>query len=415
MLKYLGGTLALPLLESTSFGKSLSAGKAPKRVLFLSFSYGMMEEWFPKETGKNYKFTEGMKPLLKHRNDFTLLGNLSNKNVFHPHRACTTFLTGANTRSTPGIEFKNSISCDQLIAGKIGDETRFSSLPLNSKNDGGWGPGASLSWGEGGRQIQGINGPLRLYHRIFGGGSVTLDQRKALLAERKSLLDTVLLDAKSLNKKITKSDKEKVEGYFQSIRDIELMLQKEKQWVGKPLPKTKLPEPSNSLNGVEETEVMFDLIQAAFQADLTRVATYRINCGDILKAIKAKVTGIHPVSHYRGKESATESAKARDIALCELLSSLIDKFKKAKDVDGKSLFDNTLIVFGNEIRTGHVTSDVPLIVAGNGGGGIRHQGHIMYESRKTPLSNLWVSVMNHMGLPVDKFSDSDGRTQEIFV
>ena len=410
MLKYLGGTLALPMLESAANSKKET--KAPKRVLFISFAYGMMREWYPKDSGKNYTFTEGMMPLKKHRNDFSLLGNLSNMNVFHPHRACSTFLTGANTRATPGVEFKNSVSCDYLISEKVGVETRFSSLPLNAKNNGNWGPGLSLSWGHGGRQIQGINGPLRLYQRMFGGGDFTLEQRTALLAERKSILDTVLVDAKSLNNKITKSDKEKVQSYFESVRDIEKMLYKEEQWLNKPLPTTKLPVPNDGLNGVEETETMFDLIQAAFQADLTRVATYRINAGDISKAIKAKVTGIHAVSHYGSR--TRDSALARDKALCALLSSLLDKFKKAKDIDGKSLFDNTLIVFGNEIRTGHVTSDVPLIVAGNGGGGIRHQGHVLYESQKTPLSNLWVSILNHMGLPVDKFSDSDGRIEEIF-
>ena len=386
-----------------------------KKLLILSFTYGMMAEWFPKSEGMNYELTEGMFPLQKHKKDFTLLGNLSNQNVFHPHRSCSTFLTSANTKRTPGIEFKNDISCDQLLAAKIGSKNRFSSLPVNAtNNEGGWGPGLSLSWGPNGRPIQGINGPLRLYHLMFGGGNVTLEQRKLMLKEKKSLLDTVLTDAKSLKNKITKSDKEKIDSYFQSIRDIELSLQKQNQWINVPYPKTSMPEPAAKLSGVEEVETMFDLFSLAFQNDLTRIITYRINCGDILKAIKAPLTGTHGVSHYRGKETATKAALMRDKALCSLLSSLFDKFKQAKDLGGKSLFDNSLIVFGNEIRTGHTTSDVPLILAGNGGGGISHKGHVLYKSRQTPLSNLWVSVLNHMGLPVEKFSDSDGRIDEVF-
>ena len=413
MLKYLGGTLALPMLESLG---AENKNKAPKRIIFVSFTYGMMSDYFPTTSGIDYKLTEGMKPLARHKKDFTMMGNLTNKNVFHPHRSCTTFLTGADTRSTPGVEFSNDISCDQIMAKQIGQKTRFSTLPLNARShEGGWGPGLSMSWGDAGRPIQGINGPTRLYHKMFGGGDVTLEQRKNLLAEKRSLLDTVLSDAKSLNRKITKSDKERVESYFESIRDIERTISKEKQWINKPLPKATLPEPSFQLKGVDEITTMFDLMAAACQSDLTRIMTYRIHCGELLKSVGAKVTGVHPVSHYRGNKSATESARLRDLKLTEMLAVLYDKFKAAKDVDGKSLFDNSIIVFGNEIRHGHTTSDIPLIIGGYGGGGMKHKGHILYESKKTRLCNLWVSFMNHMGVNVKKFSDSDGRIDDLFV
>ncbi|MCM8533011.1 MAG: DUF1552 domain-containing protein [Lentisphaeraceae bacterium] len=415
MLKFLGGTLALPLLESNTLARDKSA-KPPKRLVFLSFTYGMMPDFYPTTSGLNYKLTDGMKALAKHKKDFTMLGNLSNKRAFHPHRSCTTFLTGADTRSTPGVEFKNSMSCDQLLASKIGAQTRFSSLPLNSKKAcSGWGPGLSMSWGEGGRPIQGINGPTQLYHKLFGGGAVTLDQRKMMLKEKKSLLDTVLVDAKSLNKKITKTDRVKVDSYFQSIRDLELGLHKANQWIDKPLPKTKLEEPDSQLYGEPEVMAMFDLINAAFQTDSSRIVTYRINCGELMKSMGLKLTGVHPVSHYRGNKVATVSAIARDKKLCELLSVFYDKMKATKDVDGSSLFDNSLIVFGNGIRTGHTTNDIPLIFGGYGGGGIKHNGHKLYESKTTPLSNLWVSLLNQMGMPVDKFSDSDGRLEEVFA
>ena len=413
VLKSLSAFLALPALES--FGASPAGSKMPKRVLFFSFAYGMMEDWFPKETGFDYTLPKPLSPLAKHKKDFSIISNLSNLNASDAHWSCTTFLTGANVRSTPGVGFKNSVSCDQVMAKELGKDTRFESLAINShKNDGGWGPGLSLSWSDSGAPVQGINDPVYLYNKMFGGGKETIADKKAMLAQKRSMLDSFLIDAKSLKRKISKHDQQKMDSYFQSIRDIEKSLAKDLEWVNKPLPKTDLSRPDKGLSGVKEAKVLFDLMAAAFEADQTRVITYRLNISELMASVGYKC-GSHRISHYKGRELETEAAKKRDVLLSDLLSGLYDRFKSVKEKDGSSLFDNSTIVFGTGIRTGHTTRDYPIIIGGHGGGTLKQGQHLCYESKKSRLSNLWLGLMQNVGVEQDTFSDSDGVNTDLFV
>lgn len=419
LLRGLGATLCLPLMES--FGspakkiKDLQQSNPPKRLIFLSYSWGISRnDWFPKEAGPNYQITECLKPLTRHKKDFSVLSNLSNKRATQGHWGCTTWLTSADVNATPGKQFQNTISVDQLAARSLGVETRFPSIELSSEDKGGgYGPGLSLSWSESGNSIAGETSPVALFDRLFGASEVPLEKRKYLLSKRSSVLDAILEDAKSMNRSLSKWDREKMEAYFQSIRDIELRLSKAQDWLDKPKPAAPFDRPESKLSTTEEIRLMYDMIVAAIQSDISRVFTYRQGVEGLFADLGFKVTG-HKTTHCTLDSSAYQASIARDQRQLELLAYLMDKLKDLKDPDGSSVLDNTIITYGSGIRTNHTLRDTPTIVAGHSGGGMNQGQHYVFESNQTPLANLWLSLLNQVGVNPTSFADSDGKLSGLF-
>ena len=280
-----GPMLALPAFESLLTHRRIAsgaeiAGPRPKRVVFLGFGYGVTNEtWFPdiNQTGAGYALPEGLKPLERHKSDFTVIQGLTNQYNNEAHWGSTFWLTGANRYSRPGQSFHNSISADQVAAAFLGADTRFSSIQLGSEDvvTSGHGPGLSLAWDARGKPISGQDNPVSAFHRMFSADSLPLEQRQAKLAQRRSVLDAVLSDAKRVERELNRNDADKLDEYFQSIRDIEVRLSKEEQWLSIPKPGAPLPEPQSGLAGRDEIKMMYDLIVAAFKTDSTRVITYR--------------------------------------------------------------------------------------------------------------------------------------------
>jgi hypothetical protein len=418
-LRGLGATLCLPMLECIGTAKTAAADATPpKRLLFLSYGWGVAkDDWFPKETGPDYELPASFKYMERHRKDFSILSNLSNKNATQAHWGTTTWLTSADVTATPGKKFQNTISVDQLAARVLGKDTRFTSLPLagpkESNNDGGFGPGLSLSWSDSGNPIAGETNPLGLFDRLFGAGEVPLEERRYQLSKQRSVLDAILHDAKSLQPKLSSTDRDKVEEYFQSVREIEVRLDKADEWLDKPKPKAPFPRPEGKPSTAESIKLTYDLMVAAIQTDMTRVITYRQPTEGLFPELGFKIEG-HKTTHTRKGQEPYNAALARDQKQLELVAYLIDKLKALKDVDGTSVFHNTLIAYGGGITINHDVRDTPTMVAGYGGGGLNQGQHYRYESNQTPLANLWYSMLRQVGYETDRFMDSDGKLSGLF-
>lgn len=406
--------IALPALESLGF-RAFSAASVqapPKRMVFLGFGWGVTNEtWFPdiKQPGPDYSLSEGLKPLARHKADFTIIQGCSNKYTNEAHWGSTFWLTGANRYAQPGQSFANSISADQVAALHLGGDTRFASIQLNSADaqNSGHGPGQSLSWDVRGKSLAALDNPVLAFHRLFSDESTPLSERQAMIAQKRSVLDTVLRDARRVQKGLTKTDTDKLDEYFQSIRDIEVRLGKEEQWLTVPKAKAPVSEPKVGLEGKEEIKVMYDLIVAALKTDATRVITYRQPVGTLLKSLSLKVAP-HDMSHYTPGERMAAS-QARDTAQSELLAGLIDKLKSSKEADGSSLFDHTALAYGSNIRTIHYLDNCPTLVAG-GGANLKLGQHLVLP-KDTPLCNVWLTMLQGIGMnpkQVERHGDSTG-------
>lgn len=412
--------VALPYLESLGFRRFASAGekvKPPKRLVFLGIGYGVTQEtWYPdlKQQGSKYTLPPGLAPLAAHQSDFTVVQGLTNKYTDEAHWGSTFWLTGAN-RFDGGSGFHNSISVDQVAASQIGKETRFASLQFNGTDTdlpaNGHGPGLSLAWDVRGKPIAGLNSPLAVYHRLFSTDTTPLEQRRALLQQKRSVLDAVLTDASDLRRGLNRTDTEKLEEYFQGIRDIETTLNKEAQWQTVPKPKSSIAEPPSGITGVEEIRLMYDLIVAAFETDSTRVITYRHAIANLLTNLGIRIAP-HDMSHYSAGERIAASQK-RDQIHTELLAGLIAKLKGTRQADGSRLFDHTCLVFGSNIRSVHYLDNCPTIISG-GGAGVKLGQHLVVH-KDTPLCNAWLTLLQGMGINAQRHGDSRGTIPELLA
>ena len=414
-----GALIALPALESIGFRPfAVAAEKAkaapPKRAVFLGIGFGVTKEtWFPdlNDTGADYKLSEGLSHLARHKKDFTVVQGCSNQYSNEAHWGSTFWLTGANRYSVPGQNMANSISADQVAARQLGQDTRFASMQLDS-GDGsasGHGPGLSLAWDQRGKPVAGFNNPLQVFHKLFSADNLPLAQRQAAIAEKRSVLDAVLTEARRVQRGLSKTDNDKLDEYFQGIRDIETRLGKDEDWLDVPKAKAPLAEPAPGLKGRDEIELMYNLIVAALQTDSTRVMSYRLPGQELLKSMDVTLSA-HNISHYSPGDRM-DASKARDKAHSELLAGLIDKLKATKEPDGSSLFDHTALAFGSNISSIHYLDNCPTILTG-GGANLKLGQHLALP-KDTPLCNVWLTMLKGMGIQAERHGDSSGVVKEL--
>jgi hypothetical protein len=415
-LRGTGALIALPFLESFGFRAFASAKPVviPKRMVFLGFGWGVTNEtWFPdpKKTGSEWELSEGLRPLAKHRADVTVVQGCSNKFTNEAHWGSTFWLTGANRYAEPGQSFHNSISADQVAAAHLGKDTRFASLQLNSPDvaNSGHGPGLSMAWDARGKPLAGLENPVAAFHRLFSDEKTPLSERQAMLIQRRSVLDAAREDAKRMQRGLSKADTDKLEEYFQSLRDIEVRLGKEEQWLTVPKVKPPVSEPKAGLAGKEEIRVMYDLIVAALQTDSTRVITYRQPVGTLLQSLELKVAP-HDMSHYLPGDRM-EASKRRDATQSQLLSGLLDKLKSVQEADGSRLFDHTCLAYGSNIRSIHFLDNCPTLLSG-GGASIKLGQHLVL-AKDTPLTNVWLTLLQGIGVEAERHGDSTGPVREL--
>lgn len=418
-LRGTGAMIALPALESFGFRRFASAASTapsipPKRAVFLGFGFGVTKEsWYPAitDTGSDYLLSPGLKSLARHKSDFTIVQGCANQYSNEAHWGSTFWLTGANRYSVPGQNMANSISVDQVIAQQLGQDTRFSSMQLNSvdSNASGHGPGLSLAWDQRGKPVAGFNDPVQVFHKLFSADDLPLEQRQAAIAENRSVLDAVLTNARQVQRGLTKTDNDKLDEYFQGIRDIEVRLGKAEDWLDVPKAKAPLEEPSPNLKGKEEIKVMYDLIVAALKTDSTRVMTYRMPGQALLQSMNISLSA-HNVSHY-SPGGRMEASQARDKAHSELLAGLMDKLKTTKEVDGSSLFDHVALAFGSNISSIHYLDNCPTILTG-GGANLKLGQHLVLP-KDTPLCNVWLTMLRGMNIQTERHGDSSGVVKEL--
>ena len=416
-LKGSSSLIALPVMESMGYRAfaSVKPMSPPKRIVFLGFGWGITNEtWFPdkSKTGKEYTLSSGLAPLARHKENFTVVQGCSNKFSNEAHWGSTFWLTGANRYSQPGQSFHNSISADQMAAGFLGKDTRYGSLQLgcDKASDSGHGPG-SMSWDMRGKPLAGPENPVVAFHRLFSTDNTPLSERQAMLSQKRSILDAVMGEAKDIQKGLNKTDNDKLNEYFESIRDIETRLGKDEQWLSVPKAKSPIPEPKPGLAGKEEIKVMYDLIAAALQTDTTRVITYRQPVGTLLQSIDIKY-GSHDISHY-SPGPRMEASQKRDAVQSELLAGLLDKLQTTKEPNGTSLLDNSTIVYGSNIRSIHFLDNCPTLIAG-GGANIKLGQHLVLP-KDTPLCNVWLTLLNGMGMKLERHGDSTGVARDLMA
>ena len=418
-LRGAGALIALPALESIGFRRFASAATnasiaIPKRAVFMGIGFGVTKQtWYPAKeiTGANYELSEGLSPLARHKKDFTVVQGCANNYSNEAHWGSTFWLTGANRYSVPGQNMANSISADQVVAQQLGKETRFSSIQLDSSDGAGsgHGPGLSLAWDKRGKPISGYKDPLKTFHKLFSADDLPLEQRQAAIEEKRSVLDAVLTEAKRVQNGLSRNDNDKLDEYFQGIRDIETRLGKDEDWMDKPKPKAPINEPPAGLKGKEEIEMMHNLIVAALQTDSTRSLTYRMPGQSLLKSMEVKHSS-HNVSHYSPGDRM-EASKARDKMHSTLLAGLMDKLKATKEADGSSLFDHTSLAFGSNISNIHYLDNCPTLLAG-GGANLKLGEHLVLP-KDTPLCNVWLTMLQGMGIDAERHGDSSGIVKEL--
>lgn len=409
--------LALPFLETFASAKA-AAATPPKRMIFLGGGFGFTRETFyPEKAGRfaEIGLTEGLSPLKRHQHDITMVSNLTNLGATDPHGGSVSYLTGANVTGTPGKRFFNSISCDQVAARHLGQDTRFPSLTLTSSEpDGGQnsghGAGLSLSWDDSGNPIPGFSTPLDLYRTLFAQKTDSKEELDARLRKKQSILDVVRLDAGAMKRTLSKGDQEKLDEYFQGVRQVEQGLERQAAWANIPKPEAPFELP-NGLTGEAEIKLMYDMIIIALQTDSTRVVTYRQPVCSMIAGMGFTIKP-HSLSHYSFSELRTLASRERDKKCSELFAHFLDRLKEAKDTDGSRLYDQCIVSYGTNLRSGHELKGLPAIVSG-GGAKIQRGQHIVLPKKDTPLANYWLTLMQQGGVPLEKFSHSTGILPEL--
>lgn len=299
-----------------------------------------------------------------------------------------------------------------MAARQWGVATRFASLQFDCADayGSGHGVGLSLAWDDQGKPMAGLENPLIVYHKLFSSEGASLEQRRAEIASGRSVLDALADDAADIRRGLSTEDTDKLDEYFQSIRDIETRLAREERWLAVPRPRVPdLREPAPGLRGVAEINMMYDLAVAAFRTDSTRVITYRQPVETLLRSMDISV-GSHAMTHP-SPGPLLDAAHARDRKQTELLAGLIDRLLAAKESDGSSLFDHTTVVFGSNTRTVHSLDNCPTIVTGRGAG-IKLGEQFVFPDR-TPLCNLWLTILRGSGVQVERNGDSTGTFDDL--
>ena len=413
--------LALPFLETFAPAK-IANTPPPKRMIFLGTGFGFTKDTFyPKDAGRfsEMGLTEGLSPLSRHQNDITMVTNLTNLGATDPHGGSVSYLTGANVAGTPSKRFFNSISCDQVAAQHVGQDTRFPSLILTAKEpDGGQnsghGPGLSLSWDDSGNPIPGIDQPRKLFHTIFANPADTREELDERLRKQQSILDIVRVNAGDMKRTLSGGDLQKLDEYFTGVRQIERGLQRQAKWADIPKPDAPFDAPGEGLTGEDEIKMMYDMIIVALQTDSTRIVTYRQPVCSMLVGMGISLKA-HSLSHYGFSEPRTVASRQRDKKCTELFARFLDRLKEAKDSDGSRLYDNCIVSFGTNLRSGHELNNLPAILSGGGAKDIRHGRHIVLPEQNTPLANYWLTLMQQADVPIDRFSHSTGVIQELLT
>ena len=392
-LQGMGVVLALPWMESVA----MADAPRTKRLVCIGNHLGFYPgNFFPKDFGKDYTPTSTLKPLERHRDDLTVFSHLDHE-LNGGHNAVQGFLTSIKKEEAGGFPAKN-MSLDQAAAEHVGSETRFPSVNTGIYK------GTDMCWTRAGVHVPPVNNPATLFRALFV--SLPANEREAertRLKHQGSVLDALRDSASALNRTLNAADRNKLDQYLTSVRDVERRLQMSKQWIDQPKPKSPIEEVQDEeRQHIDEVALFYDLMALALQTDSTRVATLETGLG--FRTSELDLGSYHGLSHHGKSPDRVGQLQVIEAFLSTKLSDFISRLKEAK------IFDDTLIVFGSGMSDGssHSNRNLPVLLTG---GGLKHQGHLVCPAEKhkrVPLSNLWLSVLQWFGSEVDRFGRSTG-------
>ena len=358
----------------------------------------------PQTTGRNYKPSRYLKLIDKFRDNYTVFSGVSLPSVDGGHIAEKSFLTGA---PHPGSgSFKNSISLDQYAADYIGRETRFPFLVLSGR-----GGSNSISWTRSGVPIPGEARPSHVFKKLFLAGSEQeVETQIQKLREGQSIMDAVLSQSKSLQRKLNPTDRDKFEEYTTSLREVEQQMIRQQEWERTPKPKVNRKPPkdiNDRADVIGKAQLLFDLTHLAVQTDSTRIITILMQGDFLVPPIDGVTEGYHTVSHHGQNKDKIAQLAIIEEAHVRQLGGLLEKLSKTRE-EGDSLLDRTMVLYGSNLgnASSHDNRNMPTILAG---GGFRHGGHLGFNTVDNyPLSNLYVSMLQRLGIETDQFASSTG-------
>jgi hypothetical protein len=441
-----GVSLALPAFESlvsptllaAAAGKpgalATTASGAPLRMAYVYVPNGVNQgHWWPEGEGKDFVLSRTLQPLEKVRGQVQVLGGLDHLNANggldgpgDHARASGTFLTGVRVRKTAGADIHAGVSVDQVAAQRVGHLTRFPSLELTCdgvRKSGNCDSGYScayqfnLAWSNATVPVSPEPNPRLVFERLFGAGAPS-ERRKNLALRReqqRSILDFIDDDTRALERQLGHHDQKKLDEYLTSVREIERRLEQSERFQDVPNPSVEAPSGIPS-SFQEHIQLMFDMMILAFQTDSTRIATFLLaNEGSNRTFPDVNISeGHHNLSHHRNKQETLAKIADIDRWYVSQLARFLEKMGSIHDIDGQSLLHNSMIVYGSGNGDGnsHTHSNLPIILAGSGGGTLSAGRHVKFKAQ--PMSNLYLSMLDRMGVDnLARHGDSTGRAQGI--
>jgi hypothetical protein len=412
-LRSSGVALALPFLDSMLPKRGLGAdanvkGGVPRRMVCICTNYGLYgPALFPENTGRNYTLSPYLEILKEHRNDFTLFSGISHPNQAGAcgHSSEMTWLTSA---ANPGLSgFRNTISVDQLVAEKTGFETRYPSLVLGTGSAG----INSISYTRSGVMIPAESKPSKVFAKLFLNG--TPDEIKGQmqkLQEGRSIMDSVQGQAKTFGRRVGTADRAKLDEYYTSVREMELRFAKAEEWVKKTKPAVDAAQPKDITDErdlIGRLRLLLDLVPLAVQTDSTRLFTIMVQGLPSAPLVPGVSIDHHGLSHHGKEPGKVEQLRRIEEAQFAAVRDLIAALAK-KEEAGRRLLDSTMVMFGSNLgnANSHEPTNLNIVLAG---GGFKHAGHVAFDqNNNTPLSNLFVTMLQRMNIETDRFGSSKG-------
>ncbi|RYD20315.1 MAG: DUF1552 domain-containing protein [Verrucomicrobiaceae bacterium] len=440
----MGACIALPAFEAfapralaaTAAARpfATTATGAPLRMAFLYFPNGAIpDQWNPVGTGKDFQFGNTLSPLEPLRHRVQVISGLEHLNADPGNdgagdhaRANGTFLTGVRVKKTAGSDIYAGISLDQIAAQHIGKTTRFASLELSTdphRKSGGCDSGYScayesnLAWRTATSPLSPESNPRLVFERLFGSGSHgqrgdSLVQRRV---QQRSILDFVMEDAKAVQKDLTHRDKAKMDEYLTGLREIEQRIVTAEGFTD--IPDPAMPTPDGIPTAYDEyIRLMFQMLALAFETDSTRVSTLLLAHDGSNRTFPeiAVAEGHHSLSHHRDDKDMIQKVALIDRFYADRFAEFLTALESKQDSDGNTILHNSMIVYGcgNSDGNRHTHANLPVVLAGNGGGAFNPGRHL--ATKATPMCNLYLNMLDEMGVPaLDRFGDSTGRLSDI--
>ncbi len=395
-LRGAGLTISLPLLDAMipAFGAE-SAVAVPRRMVAIETNMGILPQFFfPEKAGKDYESTPYLERLAAHRQNMTVFSGVSLPGVTGGHVAERCFLTGTPHPERGG--FRNWVSIDQFAAERIGNKTRYPSLVLAMSSEG----GQTLSFTRSGAPISAERSPKKLFQTLFvQGRPEEVAANVEALKQGRSMLDFVSDQSKRLNRSLSKSDQARMDQYLTSVRELEQRLHSSEEWEYKPKPivTAKAPDDIDDAKAfVQKTRLMLEVIKLALETDSSRLVSLFID-----------TTVIHNITHHGNRPEVLSELRGHEEKQFDALGSFLSALNDTKE-EGQSLLDRTMVLYGTCMGSAnsHSNSNLPVLLAG---GGFKHGQHLAFDTQNNyPLSNLFVSMLQRLGIETNEFSTGKG-------